>query len=56
MKPYKVSFANDGLASASMQQSRWETGTANIEGMAGITAVIEYFASLGTRFGYGKVA
>ena len=34
--------------------SRWETGTINFEGIAGITAVIQYIASLGTRFGNGR--
>jgi selenocysteine lyase/cysteine desulfurase len=36
------------------QQSRWETGTMNVEGAAGIEAAIEYIASLGVRYGGGK--
>ncbi len=41
MTPYKLRPASDDLP------NRYETGTMNHEGMAGITATIEYFAKIG---------
>lgn len=41
--PYKVRPAGNETP------DRWETGTKNHEGMAGVTAAIEYLAELGTR-------
>jgi cysteine desulfurase family protein (TIGR01976 family) len=43
LRPYKVRPASDGAP------DRWETGTKNHEGMAGVTAAIEYLAELGAR-------
>jgi len=43
LQPYKVRPA------ANQTPDRWETGTKNHEGMAGVTAAIEYLAELGTR-------
>jgi cysteine desulfurase family protein (TIGR01976 family) len=43
LHPYKVRPASDATP------DRWETGTKNHEGMAGVTAAIEYLAELGTR-------
>jgi cysteine desulfurase family protein (TIGR01976 family) len=43
LHPYKVRPAGNGTP------DRWETGTKNHEGMAGVTAAIEYLAELGTR-------
>jgi cysteine desulfurase family protein (TIGR01976 family) len=42
---YKVRPADDE------PPGRWETGTQNHEGLAGVTASIDYLASLGSRFG-----
>jgi len=39
-KPYKVAPAKD------INPNRWETGTANYEGLAGFTAAVDYIASL----------
>lgn len=41
LRPYKVRPATENLP------YRWETGTQNHEGMAGVTAAIEYIADLG---------
>ncbi len=35
------------------QQQRWEMGTLNTEGTAGVLACIKYIADLGVRFGGG---
>jgi cysteine desulfurase family protein (TIGR01976 family) len=43
LQPYKVRPA------ANQTPDRWETGTKNHEGMAGVTAAIEYLAELGAR-------
>ncbi len=43
LHPYKVRPAGDGTP------DRWETGTKNHEGMAGVTAAINYLAELGDR-------
>ena len=43
LRPYKVRPAPDSLP------GRWETGTQNHEGMAGVTAAVEYLAELGRR-------
>jgi cysteine desulfurase family protein (TIGR01976 family) len=43
LRPYKVRPAAESLP------GRWETGTQNHEGMAGVTAAIEYLADLGRR-------
>ena len=44
-KPYKVRPATQN------SPERWETGTQNHEGLAGVTAAIEYLAELGRRTG-----
>ena len=41
MRPYKVRPAADRLP------GRWETGTQNHEGMAGVAAAVDYLADLG---------
>jgi cysteine desulfurase family protein (TIGR01976 family) len=43
LKPYKVRPAGDGMP------DRWETGTKNHEGLAGVAAAIEYLAELGSK-------
>lgn len=43
LKPYKVRPAADTLP------DRWETGTLNHEGIAGVTACVEYLGELGRR-------
>ena len=43
LRPYKVRPATDSLP------GRWETGTQNHEGLAGVTAAVEYLAELGRR-------
>jgi len=43
LRPYKVRPAADTLP------DRWETGTQNHEGLAGVTAAVEYLAQLGRR-------
>jgi cysteine desulfurase family protein (TIGR01976 family) len=43
LRPYKVRPAADTLP------DRWETGTQNHEGLAGVTAAVEYLADLGQR-------
>lgn len=56
LRPYKLSVCADTLPGppGPSQFQRWETGTLNFEGLAGIAAVIEYIASLGDRFGKAK--
>lgn len=43
LRPYKVRPASDAVP------DRWETGTKNHEGLAGVTAAINYLAELGQR-------
>ena len=43
LKPYKVRPAEDTLP------DRWETGTLNHEGIAGVTACVEYLADIGRK-------
>ena len=43
LRPYKVRPASESLP------GRWETGTQNHEGMAGVTSAVEYLAELGRR-------
>ena len=43
LRPYKVRPATENIP------GRWETGTQNHEGMAGVTAAVEYLAELGRR-------
>ena len=43
LRPYKVRPSPDSLP------GRWETGTQNHEGLAGVTAAVEYLAELGRR-------
>ena len=43
LHPYKVRPATEEIP------GRWETGTQNHEGMAGVAAAIDYLAELGTR-------
>ena len=52
LRPYKLSVCADTLPGPPHpnQFQRWETGTLNFEGLAGIGAVIEYIASIGDRF------
>ena len=54
LRPYKLKACTEELPGNITQMSRWETGTINFEGIAGITAVIDYIASLGVRFEGGK--
>jgi cysteine desulfurase family protein (TIGR01976 family) len=44
-RPYKVRPAADTVP------ARWETGTQNHEGLAGVTAAVDYLASVGRRCG-----
>jgi cysteine desulfurase family protein (TIGR01976 family) len=44
-EPYKVRPADDE------SPGRWETGTANHEGFAGLIAAVDYLAGLGVEFG-----
>jgi selenocysteine lyase/cysteine desulfurase len=43
--PYKLRPAPDGVP------DRWETGTQNHEGLAGMTAAVEYLADVGRTYG-----
>ena len=55
LKPYKLTACTDLLpCPESNQSSRWETGTASFEAIAGIQAAVEYLASLGVRAGRAK--
>jgi cysteine desulfurase family protein (TIGR01976 family) len=45
LRPYKVRPASDEIP------WRWETGTQNHEGLAGLTAALNYLADLGRRYG-----
>ena len=50
--PYKLAACTDLLPGPeSCQSSRWETGTASFEAIAGIKATIEYISSIGVRTG-----
>ena len=50
--PYKLTACTDLLPGPeSCQSSRWETGTASFEAIAGIKATIEYIASIGVKSG-----
>jgi cysteine desulfurase family protein (TIGR01976 family) len=44
LRPYKVRPASEEIP------HRWETGTQNHEGMAGVTAALEYLADLGRHY------
>src|SRR5574338_1222316 len=48
MKPYKVRPASDELP------HKYETGTQNHEGIAGVLGALEYFEWLGNQFGVGQ--
>ena len=55
LSPYKLTASSDLLPSPrSNQASRWETGTASFEAIAGIQAAVEYLASLGVRAGLAR--
>ncbi len=45
LRPYKVRPATDEVP------GRWETGTLNHEGLAGVVAAVEYLAGIGNAFG-----
>ena len=50
--PYKLSACTDLLPGPeTCQSSKWETGTASFEAIAGIRATIEYMASIGVKSG-----
>merc|ERR1712150_122123 len=55
IRPFKLAVTVDCLPHGDVQHCRWETGTMNLEGAAGITAAIEYIAGIGARFGNAKV-
>lgn len=47
---------DDGLPrDANCHMSRWELGTQNFEALAGVTAAVDYLASVGPRFGGAEV-
>ena len=50
LEPYKVRPAPDGIPGA------YETGTQSHEGMAGTTAAVDYFASIGEQFAAGDAS
>jgi selenocysteine lyase/cysteine desulfurase len=50
LRPYKVRPAHDEIP------YRWETGTLNHEGIAGVMAAVEYIASLGAEAGESRRA
>ncbi len=45
LRPHKVRPSKDAIP------YRWESGTLNHEGLAGVTAAVDYLASMGERFG-----
>lgn len=45
LEPYKVRAASDDVP------DRWETGTLNHEGAAGLVAAVDYLADVGRRYG-----
>ena len=50
LDPYKLMACTDLLPGfESCQESRWETGTASFETIAGIKAAVEYLGSIGVR-------
>lgn len=49
LRKYQVAPASDKTP------GRWETGTKNHEGMAGVTAAVDYIASLGVNYGGAEV-
>jgi len=52
LEPYKLTACSNYLPGPEYgQSSRWETGTASFEAIAGIKAAIEYMASIGVRAG-----
>ena len=51
-EPYKLTACTNLLPGPeSCQSSKWETGTASFEAIAGIKAAIEYMASIGVKAG-----
>merc|ERR1711971_770712 len=54
LEPFKLTACSNLLPNGASQSSRWETGTANFESIAGIKACIEYLATLGPRAGAGE--
>lgn len=52
MRPWKIRTSDDTLAyDETYQMSKWELGTPNFEAMAGVTACVDYIASVGERYG-----
>ena len=52
LEPYKLSACSNLLPGPDCgQSSRWETGTASFEAIAGIRASVEYMASIGVKAG-----
>jgi len=52
LSPDKLVVSDGGLPSEeNCYMSKWETGTAQFEAIAGATAAVDYLAGLGTRFG-----
>jgi len=52
LEPYKLTACSNHLPAGNFgQTSRWETGTANFEAIAGIAAAVEYMASVGLKAG-----
>jgi len=52
LAPDKIALSDDGLPRAeNCHMSRWELGTSNFEASAGVSACVDYVASLGDRFG-----
>jgi len=54
LEPFKLTACSNLLPSGASQSSRWETGTANFESIAGIKACVEYLATIDSRAGSGK--
>lgn len=51
MRPWKIRTSDDTLAyDETYQMSKWELGTPNFEAMAGVTACVDYIASIGQRY------
>jgi cysteine desulfurase family protein (TIGR01976 family) len=50
LAPYKVRPASDEAP------GRWETGTPNYEGIAGVRGAVEYFEEIGAEFGESHLA
>lgn len=56
INPYKIRTAQISLAADdSYQMSMWELGTPNFEALAGIEKCVDYIASIGRRYGEGKL-